>query len=307
MRFHGVMMVRDEADIVEETIRGLMTWLDALHVLDTGSTDGTREVLRGLAAADRRVSIIDDVCGGGALEFANNLRGVIFERAKGTFEDGDWVGRLDADEFYHESPRAWLAANVRPWEGAVYAQMYEFMVTHREAADWEAGREGAADRARPVAWRRRRYAIEPVVELRLFRYRRGMRWMWESSRPLYAGVPAAARIPVRHYRWRDPEQMRRRCVLRSVMTRRVDTGVHWSKSDWREWLWDDLDPRLLRWTPGEALPFRSDVNHLKPWLRRWAQRAFYAVGGARVTAPWRDVGVFEARALAAEVDAAVRV
>ena len=41
MRFHGMMLLRDERDIIVQNLTHLLTWINALYVLDLGSTDGT--------------------------------------------------------------------------------------------------------------------------------------------------------------------------------------------------------------------------------------------------------------------------
>ena len=50
MRIVGVAMVRNEADIVEAFVRHNLTQVDALTVVDHGSTDGTSEILAALVA-----------------------------------------------------------------------------------------------------------------------------------------------------------------------------------------------------------------------------------------------------------------
>ena len=46
----GQMLVRNEADVIRETVTEIMRWVDTLVVLDGASDDGTLEILRDLAA-----------------------------------------------------------------------------------------------------------------------------------------------------------------------------------------------------------------------------------------------------------------
>src|ERR1044071_5132336 len=54
MACDGIMVVRDEGDIIGEVLAHVMSWADSLHVHDTGSSDGTWEVVREWAARERR-------------------------------------------------------------------------------------------------------------------------------------------------------------------------------------------------------------------------------------------------------------
>ena len=55
MRYHGIMVLRDEGDIIAHTLTHLLTWVDSLHVLDTGSTDDTWDIVNDFARRDSRV------------------------------------------------------------------------------------------------------------------------------------------------------------------------------------------------------------------------------------------------------------
>ena len=278
MAFHGIMAVRDEGDIIAQVLAHVMSWLDSLLVYDTGSRDGTWEIVRELAARDRRVVAM----GGEPVVFQNGLRAMIFDRARASYRDGDWVARLDGDEFYHVSPREFVRERVDRREGRVFAQMYDFLLTRAEVAAWERGEESPSARSRPIEERRRRYVVQEFPEPRLFRYRRWMKWPAWSYVPLCGGLPARARVPVRHYRWRDPDQAAARCALRRAMRAAgARTGPHWDLQDWRDWLADDADPRLLTHAPGAALPEPGLTNHLARGWRRGAQRAAYGLGLAR--------------------------
>jgi len=282
------MIVRDEADIIGECMEHLLSWCDALHVYDTGSTDGTWDLVNDAARRDRRVNPLASE----PVVPEGDTRGYLFSRVRHTFRAGDWVARVDADEFYHVSPREWLPAHVRPHESRVFAQMYEFVLTHAELASHERGEYvRAIDRALPVPERLNRCVIEPVVEPRFFRFRRNMHWAPTHGNPWNPGLPAVQRIPVRHYRWRSFEQMRSRCELRRAMAAISYHGVHWHKG-WREWLWDDRDPRLLTWRPGDQLPRRNHTNHLSTGMRKVAQQLLYRSGLPHVLdvvrRPWPD-------------------
>jgi dihydroxyacetone kinase DhaKLM complex PTS-EIIA-like component DhaM len=55
MRFHGMMLVRGEEDILPQCLDHLLTWIDALYIMDLGSTDMTWQVVQDYAAKDKRI------------------------------------------------------------------------------------------------------------------------------------------------------------------------------------------------------------------------------------------------------------
>ena len=101
MRFHALLPVRDEGDIVGQCLRHLLSWADAVYVFDTGSVDDTWEIVNDVAAQDDRVRLL----GKDSVYFSETrLRGWMFHQARHHMRDGDWFLRVDADEFHHIPP-----------------------------------------------------------------------------------------------------------------------------------------------------------------------------------------------------------
>jgi hypothetical protein len=136
MRFHALLVLRDEGDLIGQTLDHLLSWADSIAVLDTGSTDDTWDVVQDRARHDRRVVPI----GREAVVFSENLRGYVFDRQRSAYEPGDWVLRVDADEVYHVPPPRFVAERMRPGESAAHLQWYYFRLTRQEADDYGAGR-----------------------------------------------------------------------------------------------------------------------------------------------------------------------
>jgi hypothetical protein len=289
MRFHGLMLVRDEADIIVQSLEHLLSWIDAIYILDMGSVDGTWEIVQDYARKDARVVPFISR----AIVFDDNIRSMLFNQYRDRFEPGDWVLRTDTDEFYQVPPPRFVAERLRPLDTAVHLQWYYFRLTTQEAADYESGKiDIAEDRKRPIEQRRRFYKISTYSEPRMFRYRRSMRWPHTDSFPFNAGFVSRHRIPIRHYPHRDPLQMERRFQLRAAMMRlHAHAGGHWKLDDWHKELVDaagasasqqssvglagecgiDTGP-LLYWQPNTPLPERPNQNHIPPLLTRLAQR-----------------------------------
>lgn len=283
MKFVCLLPVRDEADIIGQCLDALLTWADAVYVFDTGSVDQTWEIVQDAAARDRRVKPVRKE----PVYFSETkLRGYLFDVARQELRSGDWFLRVDADEFHHVAPPEFVRTRLRACETIVYHQYYDFQLTAAEVADWERGAESLADRARPVADRRRHYRVSVYAEPRLCRYRRTMRWPVGVSFPFNAGFVARERLPIRHYPHRDPAQLQRRCRLRAVMMADASNRRnwaqpeqhHWAEEDWRKFVVPADAVDLLHWAPGTELPEVRQLNHLAPMRRRMVQRLVHTVG-----------------------------
>jgi Glycosyl transferase family 2 len=281
MRFHALLPVRDEADIIGQSLRHLLAWADAVYVFDTGSVDDTWDIVGDLAATDDRMRLL----GRDPVFFSETrLRGWMFHQARRHMQDGDWFLRVDADEFHHVPPPEFVQTRLRPHETIVFHQYYDFRLTAAEVQAWQAGKETLADRARPVEQRRRSFTVSAYSEPRLCRYRATMRWPPTVSFPYNAGFRARARLPIRHYPHRDPVQLEQRCRLRAAMMADAENRRHWtrpdqhhwSNSDWQSFIMPDDHPDLQHWQSGAPLPeFRFTAHLAQPHVRA-AQRIAHA-------------------------------
>lgn len=282
-RFVALLPVRDEGDVIRECLSHAQAWADRIYVYDTGSVDDTYDIVEDMAKSDDRIRPI----GREPVYFnENRVRGLLFETARAELRTGDWFLRMDADEFHHVAPPEFVATRLRPGEGVVYHQYYDFHLTQSEADGLATPEAIDAERRRPIAERRRAYTVSVYAEPRMCRYRASMRWPEAVSFPYNAGLVARERLPIRHYPHRDPRQLDRRCRLRAVMLADAENRkhwsnpdqMHWSVGDWRAFVSAEDAPGLARWDPSTPLPEVRQTNHLATGGRRLAQRALYALG-----------------------------
>ena len=280
-RFHCLLPVRDEADIIGQCLDGLLKWADSIHVFDTGSVDDTWEIVQDMAGKDRRVIPLRK----DPVYFSETrLRGWMFHQARRQMRAGDWFLRVDADEFHHLPPPDFVQERLHPHETIVYHQYYNFVLRESEVRDWNAGRETLADRARPIEERRQWYETSVYAEPRLCRYRETMQWPPTVSFPFNAGYVARTRLPIRHYPHRDPFQLERRCRLRAVMMADKENRTnwtrpelhHWAEQEWVKLVTPENAPGLQHWAPGEELEEVLQTNHLAKPGKRTVQRLTHA-------------------------------
>jgi glycosyltransferase involved in cell wall biosynthesis len=154
MRLGAVMMVRNEADIIEASIRHNLRLLDHLLVIDHCSDDGTATIVRALIEEGLPVSLVTD----NSLAFRQGLRSTEGARWLFDHENADWVFPLDADELLKSPSRDTLEWGLgHASEGMhlrVRLQTYVADEYH-DAAPFSVGRF------------RRRLAIETHTQLRI--------------------------------------------------------------------------------------------------------------------------------------------
>jgi glycosyltransferase involved in cell wall biosynthesis len=267
--------VRDEADILGQSLRHLLTWADAVYVFDTGSVDESWEIVQQFATSDKRVIPVKK----DAVFFSDKrLRGWLFHQTRRWMRHGDWFLRVDADEFHHIPPPDFVRTRLRKHETIAYHQYYDFRLTTSEVKAWELGKETLADRSRPIEERRRWFTPSVYTEPRLCRYRDSMQWPETVSFPFNAGYLAVERLPIRHYPHRDPAQLERRCRLRSIMMVDLENACnrHWAQSNWRQHIVAEDSRNLRYWKPGTDLPVVHYTNHLAPIYKRVLQRIAHA-------------------------------
>jgi glycosyltransferase involved in cell wall biosynthesis len=268
----GILLVKNEVDILEAALVDAARWADRVFVLDNGSTDGTWELLSSLAS---------DVIVPAYREprlYQRSFRADIFNRFRSEASDGDWWCNMDSDEFYIDDPRTFLAAVPRRYH-VVFKKSVEYRLTFEDLDEHQFTGRFENDR------RLIRY-VNPVCleEMRFFRHYGRLRWESSgpnaSDQPRYLGVHYPKPILARHYRYRSPQQMQERLDIRLAIPRDSEGRPfrHVTEKKWQELLAHRADVvldngketyaslRLRR--PVKEAPLRALRKRL---LRLWAE------------------------------------
>ena len=260
MKIFGICLIKNEGDIIEETLRYAAGWCERIIVDDNGSEDGTWEAVQRLAKDlpqiipwRRKVQ-----------PFSNALRGQGYREFSHLAQKGDWWSRLDSDERYIDDPREFLA-KVPTRHHVLWAAQFQYHFTEMDLAAWEAG----ISRGQPVHQRLHHYRLD-YAETRFFRHRPGLIWPADASWPRHMGVVHPRMIRNRHFQYRSPEQIQKRLDTRQLA---IEQGCenfqgYCDEKSWREKVVpvssceDDRKPGAWKIDP-DKLP-----RHLeKPWQR----------------------------------------
>lgn len=221
MKIFGMCLVKNEEDIIEQSLRAAAVWCHEIYVFDNGSDDDTWERVQDLARELPEVVPYkqDDTL------FHSGVREEILHAFADRARVGDWWCILDADEFYIDDPRAFLERVPSRYE-VVWKQDISYFFTTEDLESYR--RNPALYSANVPIEQRLRYYNADWSEIRFFRhpddpYR--PRIPWESPRTF------PRRIRLKHFQYRSPEQIQNR-----IDTRRqgIESGVfaHESRRNW---------------------------------------------------------------------------
>lgn len=222
----AVMLVKNEEDVIEYTIRHLLGHVNHIIVADNGSTDRTREILEAYPIA----VVDDDVIGYYQAKKTSHL-------ALRAFREGfDWVLPCDADELWY-APEGRLIRDyldgVPPDVRAVQGALYNHLPT------------GEDDPNEPnpfvrIRWRQRQPApigkicVRTGVDLQIHQGNHGA--TFEGH-----GVTAPG-LMLRHFSWRSPKQYLAKIRTGSAAYAATEldpsVGAHWR-------MFDDADDQAI--------------------------------------------------------------
>jgi glycosyltransferase involved in cell wall biosynthesis len=245
------MVVRNEGDILGQTLRAAVAQLDGLLVVDCGSHDGSIEIIREIAANEPKLILA------GCLrnQHPDEARAVLWSQARQYATARDWWVIIDADEFLEEGFREKIEQAAARGADHLFSAHANFYYTESERQDWLSGRESLANRSRPITERRRYYRMQTSMP-RIFRNLPWLRWSVKDYLPGRLARAGSEQVIYRHYQYRDLPQIEQRVMTRQSLTFTPEflaANPHWLLQKAGDAISRDDDPMLRRWSPGEPL------------------------------------------------------
>jgi glycosyltransferase involved in cell wall biosynthesis len=221
-QIHSILLVKNEEDIIEACLRSACAWSDLIYVYDGASTDRTWEIVQSLKN-DQIVPFKQD----GSV-FKEGLRAEVFNTYKRNAREGDWWCQLNADEFYVDDPRSFLASIDRS-HMVVWAIFVQYYLTHDDVSELDFTLP--MEELLPAI----RYYDSNWAEPRFFRHRPRLSWSENSAWPEHLCVTSDRLLRFRHYPYRSPSQIQQRLdVRRDNRERGFEGWEHAKELTWRE-------------------------------------------------------------------------
>ncbi len=217
MRIFCITVVKNEADVIGQTIEHARHWSDGIFVADNGSDDGTADVVRVLSERHDNIHFL----GVFDVAFTDAIRGEIFAHVPDVSRTGDWWCRLDGDEFYIDDPRQFIAALPDDVD-SIWGGCYQFYFTDLDYLRYCEDPIGFEQM--PVMDRLRHYQGNRA-EMKFVKHTPYFHWPTDQPWPVYTLNPADRYIRFRHYQHRSRAQIEKRLGIRLGVLHRTNATV----------------------------------------------------------------------------------
>jgi hypothetical protein len=211
MQVHGICLLKDQADIIGETLTAARSHFDHIYVYDNGSTDGSWEIVAGIAGRSGGQVVAQQRAASDG-PFRDDIRGEVFARFRSDSEPGDWWGKFDPDEFFIDDPRDFLR-QVPDEYSCVWRSYYQYYFTDADRLRFLANPELYADSV-PIQTRIR-YYLNNWSEIGFVRHTKGILWDRRVQWPYRLGKIYPQRLRIKHFQYRSPQQISRRLAMHS--------------------------------------------------------------------------------------------
>jgi glycosyltransferase involved in cell wall biosynthesis len=228
MKIRAICVMKNESDVINQTLSDALRWCDEIFLLDNGSDDDGWDRVQSMSAVDPRIVL----CGRDFRPFHDGMRAQIYNAHSKRAVRGDWWCRLDADEFYVDDPRELLAATPTEYF-SVWSASLSYYFTDDDARRYEADPSKYEDGV-PVG-EKCRYYLNHWSEPRFFRHAPGRFWHPEDGGypiSVWARPASPTRIRLKHFAYRSPAQIQKRLDGRRAQ---AAAGVEFSHEMVVEW------------------------------------------------------------------------
>src|SRR3989442_6343109 len=160
-KLYGICQVKNEDDIIAQTLTYALRHCTKIFAIDNGSTDESWNIVQSLSEQYPQIVPLVQTYE----QFSNELRALAYNKYHSELSDQDWWMILDADEFLAEDPQPVIQRAIRDKADVIRAWQIQFFYTDVDHQNWLSGKDS---RDIPIFIRRRYYIIN-WQENRLFR------------------------------------------------------------------------------------------------------------------------------------------
>ena len=134
----GIMMIRNENDILKETLNNLTRIYDRIFVLDGTEPDEEFYIGKAIMEEFEEVKlIIRDADTPGPFPIKDGARQYLLEKVREAHGFNNWIGVLHGDELYSKDPRA-ILQKINPWiTPVVQIRLCHFFLHTDDEKNWE--------------------------------------------------------------------------------------------------------------------------------------------------------------------------
>jgi len=200
----ALVVVKNEGDIIFDTIESATTWADKIFILDNMSTDDTWEKLTKLEKKYENVILWGQYSG----KFNEGLRQILYREYRSYADKDDWWCRLDGDEFYIDNPKVFLGKLSNNIDH-VYNASFQYYLTENDYNSQIAEGNHSDFTYKSMEWYKCNHS-----EIRFVKNKPNICWTQKEGWPCNLLNAATSRIRLKHFQYRTIEQIKNRFLVR---------------------------------------------------------------------------------------------
>jgi glycosyltransferase involved in cell wall biosynthesis len=198
----GVCFVKNEEDIIADSVTYAAKFCDKVFVIDNASTDRTWDIVNALDL-DNLVPVCSK-----DFVFRDYLRLRFMETRKEELGMGNWWYIFDADEFLSEEPFETIALAEDEGADCIAVEVINFLLTKEESQKIQGEGKGET-------WRDRRwYYLYESGPVKLFKNNKYVDYGICDMIPFGLVKECSKRLPLKHYPHRSIAQLKKRIQAR---------------------------------------------------------------------------------------------
>lgn len=251
MDIYGFMIVKDEADILAQTIQSLLKYggFRKIFIFDNHSSDNTMDVAQRFASDQVVTNHLSD-------PFSDQLKYDNVYRHQQIFNEGDWFAILDADEIYQEHLQPLIQKATENNHNCIETRSAQFYFTELEDNQH-------FDPEIPAEQQRRHYLLN-YGEPRVFRHANGHRWTADGVKLREAPLSIApSRLLIHHLQFRSAQQTQRRIEVRKQNNKHSNNWGHINSDNWHNYIVPAQHLHLYDGRIREGLPNNANLYKIR--------------------------------------------
>lgn len=201
-KLFGVCFVKNEEDIIGDSVTHASQFCDKVFVVDNASTDRTWDIVNGLELEN-----VVPVCSKDFV-FRDYLRLRFMETRKGELALNNWWYIFDADEFLVEDPFDAIAQAEEEGADCIAVKVINFLLTRKEVRDVQ-------EKTQQETWRdRKHYVLYESGPVKFFKNTKYVDYSICDSMPFGLTRECSKRLLMKHYPHRSLVQLEKRVQTR---------------------------------------------------------------------------------------------
>ncbi|MDD5275579.1 MAG: glycosyltransferase family 2 protein [Methylovulum sp.] len=224
MNLYGILIAKDEGDIIEQTLLSLRQFggFKKIFFYDNGSSDNTAEIAKKFNDIVASVNIINQ-------PYSDSLKYQLLYKHKEEYQLGDWLAILDADELYAEQVLDKIVAAEKEGSNYIESRSAQFYFTeHDEYYNFFPHI--------PIIEQRQHYLVN-YGEPRIFKYLPNIELTEFKVKSRFSALkPSSEKLLVNHFQYRSVKQTQHRIDIRIANDSSSHNWGHIKDRNWKNYL-----------------------------------------------------------------------